>query len=333
MRVGAKVYKTYFLTVGRDKNKLAKLFSVFVCCHDGFAEQMKTFFEKGHHAAGKGNSLEWVRVRNPLPRGVIFVPPLIGGDLSQQVSSFRCLIRRQYDLVSFNYSGHGSSSDRFSLGASIRDTLHMLCYAQRISDQEQLPLLGIASCYSAIPLLYATNYLAEPLERLVLINAITEWSPKAVTRSFLTYYRRMFLTQKSLQRVIAAAGHYVDFLFPGIVKGRDYFGALERRRTRLFKTVSEFFTQKPLEAVRLKKTPVLCLYACKDIVLEIFDAGVKIDYENDIRRVCPQVLFHSVDGDHFLSLPIARDTALKSIISFLQFFQDKNDLLCTRTHV
>jgi hypothetical protein len=100
------------------------------------------------------------------------VPPLIGGSLSQQVSSFRSLIRREYDLVSFNYSGHGSSSDQFSLGATIRDTFYMLTRTYSLCKKEQLPLFGIASCYSAIPILYAVHHLAEPLKGLVLINAI-----------------------------------------------------------------------------------------------------------------------------------------------------------------
>lgn len=281
---------------------------------------MKTFFEKGYYVAGKRNSLEWVRVRNTSPRGLIFVPPLIGGSLSQQVSSFRSLIRREYDLFSFNYSGHGSSSGKFSLGATMRDTLHMLSHACRLCKQEQLPLLGIASCYSAIPILYAAHRLAEPLKVLVLINAIPNLNPRAVMQSFLTYYLRIFPAQKSLLRGMAAVRHYVDSLFPGIVKGKDYFGALERRRTRLFRTLSEFFTLNPLDGVRLNGTPVLCLYARKDTVLQIYDTGVRLSYENHIRRVCPRTLFHSLDGDHFLSPPLARGEALRQIVSFLQSF-------------
>jgi pimeloyl-ACP methyl ester carboxylesterase len=289
----------------------------------------KTFFEKGYHAAGRRSILEWARVRNSSPRGLIFVPPLIGGDLSQQVRSFRSLIRREYDLVSFNYSGHGGSSGKFSLGATIWDTLHMLSHANRLSEQERLPLFGIASCYSAIPILYAIHCLAEPLRRLVLINAIPDLSPKAVVMSFLTYYRRIFPHQKSPQRVMTVVGNYVNFLFPGVVKDRDYFGALDRRRTKLFKTVSEFLALNPLEGVRLKTTPVLCLYARKDRVLEIYDAGVKTDYENDIRQICPQALFHALDGDHFLSLPMARGEALSSIISFLQEFMNRTTKVVT----
>ncbi|MCK4790323.1 MAG: hypothetical protein KAV87_41685 [Desulfobacteraceae bacterium] len=278
---------------------------------------MKTLFEKGRYSVGKKQSLEWIRVRTCSPRGLVFVPPLIGGNLSQQVSSFRWLIRREYDLVSFNYSGHGSSSDRFSLGATMRDTLHMLCRTWRLTEKEQLPLFGIASCYSAIPMLYATHCLKEPIKKLVLINAISSLGPQAVISSFMTYYRKVFPTRKSLRRLKATVGHYVDLLFPGIAKGRDYFGVLERRRTRLFRTISEFFTLNPLKELHLEKTSVLCLYARKDTVLEIYDHGARANYQNDILRVCPQTLFHPLDGDHFLSLPMAKGQAVRSILSFL----------------
>jgi len=66
----------------------------------------------------------------------------------------------------------------------------------------------------------------------------------------------------------------------------------------------------------LDKTPVLCLYARKDRILEIFDTGFKKNYENDIKRLCPQVTFHSLDVDHYFSQPMARNEALKSIVSF-----------------
>ena len=263
-------------------------------------------------------SLEWGRVRNSSPMGIIFVPPLIGGKLSQQVFSFRWLIHRGYDVVSFNFSGHGGSSDKFSLKASIQNTLHMLLHVCRLSRKEELPLYGIASCYSAIPILYAAHSLEEPFKRLVLINAIPELCLKSVINAFFSYYRKEFSPHKSLKKTIEVLGCYMDFLFPGIEKNENYFGVLERRRTSLFRIVSELFTWNPLHGVCLDKTPVLCLYARKDRILKIFNAGFKVNYENDIRRLCPQTIFHPLDGDHYFSLPMVRNEALRSIISFLK---------------
>lgn len=277
---------------------------------------MKTFFEKGYIDIGRKKVLEWGRVRNSSPMGIIFVPPLIGGKLSQQIISFRYLIRRKYDFVSFNFSGHGGSSDKFSLKSTIQDTLHMLLHVCRLSQKESLPLYGIASCYSAIPILYAAHSLGEPFKRLVLINAISKLCFKSVINSFFSYYREKFSPHKSLRKTIEAVSYYIDFLFPGIEKNENYFGVLERRRTSLFRIVSELFTWNPLHGVCLDNTPVLCLYARKDRILEIFDTGFKVNYEDDIKRLCPQVTFHSLDVDHYFSLPMARNEALKSIISF-----------------
>jgi len=277
---------------------------------------MKTFFEKGYIDIGRKKILEWGRVRNSSPMGIIFVPPLIGGKLSQQIISFRYLIRRRYDFVSFNFSGHGGSSDKFSLKSTIQDTLHMLLHVCRLSQKESLPLYGIASCYSAIPILYAAHSLGEPFKRLVLINAISKLCFKSVINSFFSYYREKFSPHKSLRKTIEAVSYYIDFLFPGIEKNENYFGVLERRRTSLFRIVSELFTWNPLHGVCLDNTPVLCLYARKDRILEIFDTGFKVNYEDDIKRLCPQVTFHSLDVDHYFSLPMARNEALKSIISF-----------------
>jgi pimeloyl-ACP methyl ester carboxylesterase len=279
---------------------------------------MKIVVDKRHADLGRQKRLEWVRVRHPRSGGLIFVPPLIGGNFAQQVKTFRRLIRQGYDLITFNYSGHGNSSDKFSPGATIRDTLYMLAHTFHISSQERLPLYGIASCYSAMPMLYAAHHFAEPFKGLILINAVANLSLQPVLRSFLQYYRQIFRAQDRRQGFMKAGMQYADLLFPNILKGRDRFGMLERRRTRMLKTVAEFFTLNPLQNVRLVKTPVLCLYARNDRILEIFDVGMKLSYEDDIRRVCPQALFHALDGDHFLSPHTARGEALKSIISFLR---------------
>ena len=123
---------------------------------------------------------------------------------------------------------------------------------------------------------------------------------------------------KRLQSLLSALAHYVDFLFPGISKNKDAFGALQRQRTQLLKTSAEFFTFSPLEGISLPKTPVLCLYARRDRILKIYDAEVNTTYENTIGSICPQARFQVLDDDHFLSLSITRGAALRSMISFFQ---------------
>ncbi len=279
---------------------------------------MSIAFEKGIYPIGQGNTLEWTRVRNPSPRGLVFLPPLIGGNLSQQIGMFRWLTRNSYDLISFNYSGHGNSSDKFSLRSTLRDTSHMLQYAHSLSKKEQLPLFGIASCYSAIPLLYAAYCLKEPFGGVVLINAVLKLSPGAVVRSFGAHYRRIFPTRIGIKKTLTAIGHYVDFLFPGIRKGKERFGLLERKRVKLLNTLADFFILDPLKRVCLQDTPALCLYASQDRILDIYDGGVRIDYKKEVRRICPRTFFRPLDGNHFLPRKAARDKAANYINTFLK---------------
>ncbi len=279
---------------------------------------MTTYFEKGGLSIKDSNSLEWVRVRTDSPKGIVFAPPLIGGDLSLQVMTYRRLVRKGYDLVSFSYSGHGKSSDKFSLGATVNDTLYMLDHVTALSEKEKVPLLGIASCYSAIPCLSAAHNLAEPFRRLVLINALPKLGTGSVVLSFLNYYRKIFANRADRPEGKSGLVHYFDFLFPNILKGKDNFGVLERKRTKLAKTVSEFFTMDPLKDVKLRKTPVLCLYASRDRVLDIYNAAFKDDYEQNIRDLCPRTRFCVLEGGHYVSLKKAREDAVKHIDMFFQ---------------
>ncbi len=261
--------------------------------------------------------LEWVRVRVPEPRGILFVPPLIGGNHVQQVRHFRRLVRRGYDLVSFNYAGHGGSTDKFSLEGTLRDTRLILDRTVRISRREGLPIFGIGACYPAIPLLFWAGSPEGRFQKIVLINAVLGLSPRAVVRSFLDYYGDLRRTHRRAPRVMDALRRYVDFIFPGVAKSRRGFGALERRRTRMFKTLYDAFALNPLKTIRLPRTPVLCLYSTDDPILNIFDGIVGSDYRAEVRRVCPLARFRVLNSDHFLSHPQTRTEVFEDLIQFL----------------
>jgi pimeloyl-ACP methyl ester carboxylesterase len=278
---------------------------------------MKTILQKNHHSVEKGVRIEWIHVRHPSPQGLILVPPLIGGNLSQQVHTFRRIVHSYYDLISFNYSGHGDSSDKFSLGATLRDTAQILRRTLHLADRKRLPLYAIASCYSAIPTLFAAYQTAEPFRGIVLINPLPMLSPRAVFNSFIDHYYQLFSLHGTLPGVLLAADQYLEKLFPQIVRSKDHFGALKRKRARVLKTLSEFLTINPLDRVHLKRTPVLCLYAKKDSILKIFHAGRHTSYENNIRAICPHTRFYPVEADHFFSPASARQSAFETILNFI----------------
>ena len=262
--------------------------------------------------------IEWVRVRVPEPRGILFVPPLIGGDYVQQVRLFRRLIRRGYDLVSFNYAGHGGSTHKFSLEGTIRDTRLILDQAVRIGRRDGLAIYGIGACYPAIPLLYWAGNPEGVFQKIVLINAILRLSPRPVVRSFLDYYGNLRRTRRRVPRLKEALRHYVDFIFPGVAKSRRGFGALKRRRTRLFKTLFDAFVLDPLKSIRLTRTPVLCLYSTDDPILKIFDGMFGSTYEAEVRRISPMARFRVLSSDHFLSHPRARTAVFEDLMRFFQ---------------
>ncbi len=262
-----------------------------------------------------GGRLDTIRVRTAAPRAILFVPPLIGGDLAGAIRPVRPLLRAGCDLITFSYAGHGRSSDPFSLSATLRDTAYMLDDAARLSRRAGLPLFGLAVCYAAIPAIHAAAALGEPFTRLALVNAVADLGPKAIYRSFRGYVGRLPRTPAGLRQ---AAHDYLDFLFPEVAKGRDRFGVLERRRTGLLRTAAEGMTLRPLAGIHLPATPVLSLYAREDRILRIYGAtiGRGGEYEDVIRRVCPLARFIPVDGDHFLSRPTDRADVRRSLLSF-----------------
>lgn len=259
--------------------------------------------------------MEWARTHHSHPQGLIFIPPLIGGHLSQQFRTFRWLIRRGYDLLSFNFSGHGTSSNRFSITQSLHDTGHMLRYTVSAARRERLPLFGIASCYGAIPLLHAAHRMDPVVRRIILVNPIPGIRPGAVLASFISHYLKISSRQGGFARLESGLRHYADSLFPNVTKGRDHFGTLPRHRADLSATLREFLTLNPLADVCLKDTPVLCLHVRNDAILDIYDA--RQDYRDSIRKLCPQTRFQRLEGNHFFTDPEARRRAARSITSFL----------------
>jgi hypothetical protein len=271
---------------------------------------------RGHWFDPKNRKIEWAMLKSREPRGLILAPPLIGGSFAQQLNLFRWLAGMNLDIISFNYSGHGKSTDKFSLKTSMENTLIMASEAEKICRNKGLPLFGIAGCYSAIPLLFAAHMLSEPFSRIVLINPLTDLKPFAVIKSFIAYYQKLNLKQTLKNNITEAIKKYMEFLFPDIAKDKESFGVLKRERTHMWDVLFEFFLFTPLKETILVKTPVLCLYAGKDRVLSIFSEQ-KNQYEGNIRKVCPLSSFKVIDGDHFFQPISARLDAQKTISIFL----------------
>ncbi len=278
---------------------------------------MKFFFENGCFIRTGNHLVQWVHVKNREvdSKGVIFAPPLIGAGSSLEISNLRKLAKKGYELFSFNYSGHGKSSDKFRPRATLEDTAHALDFL--IHRAGNKPVYAIASCYSAIPLIHAAHSRGEPIKKIVLINAVCNINVKAITASFISYYRSAFSGKLSISKINTAFMKYMEFLFPGIAINRNLFGALLRHRTNMAKTVWDALLMDPLQGIHLQRTPVLGLYAKQDRILQIYDTDVGRNYEKQILQKCPHTIFYPLPCDHFLSSVNHRKLAYNKILTFL----------------
>ena len=273
--------------------------------------------ETPDRGAGKGG-LQWVQTRLSDPKGLVFMPPLIGGGPAQQLGAFRWLLKNDLDLFSFNYTGHGGSPGRFSLGASVRDTRRMLSLAANRAETAGLPLYGIAARYATIPMLVGALTSGEPFKKIVLINPLTALYPGAFLRSVCHSCKTGFDFKKPALSLKQAIDDYLEFLFPDITRSLAGFGALSRKRTRMLKVLVEWLSSGTRLNFSLRQTPALCVYGRQDPILNLGSGALRRASMDCIGSVCSPVTFQAINSDHFLSDPESRATTRQAIRSFLR---------------
>jgi hypothetical protein len=269
-------------------------------------------------ADGADHRLEWMQVTKPSPRGTIFAPPLVGGDGLLTIRYLRPLKSERYQLVSFNYSGHGLSSRPFSIRQSLQDTQNLLAFLRRQPRRFPSPLHGVGICYAATPLLHTLYHTGEPLPRIALINAIPQLFSRHLLHSFLDFRRTLEGQRWTSGHLGAQLHRYMEFLLPGITITHRQFGLLALRRIRMLQTLVDWLASRHLRRVRLAHTAVLCLYSSED---RLFRAFRYFDsprhYEKAMRQICPTAEFVRLEGDHFLSAAHNRQKALQAMVRFL----------------
>ncbi len=267
---------------------------------------------------GMERGVEWVRARSMTPRGIVFAPPLIGGHALQQLRLLRPLVRHQFDLVSFNYSGHGNSQGAFSMRASRDDSLRMLDLSLGKSRRENLPLYGLASCYAARPLVQAACRRGEPMAKLVLINAVPHWRLSKIATDFLRYWQHSDHWRPSVLGLKQALRAYQRELLPGVIHRHQAFGILSRQRIQWLRVIREVLAQESPLHLPLLRTPVLCVYGRNDRLLQQLGFSDWSGYQGQIKRICPQARFRSLNSDHFLAGSEVRRQLIKTVVRFLK---------------
>lgn len=266
---------------------------------------------------GSENGVEWMRSRGPSPRGMVIAPPLIGGHAIQQLRLLRPLVRRQLDLFSYNYAGHGASKGAFSLQAAVNNSFAALDLALGLSHKASIPLYGIASCFAAMPMFQTVQQRGEPLSKIVLINALPNLRWEMMAVEFYRYWRQSQQWRPTYTNLKAALRSYRDELLPNVPHERRAFGILPRHRIQWPKMIRDLITFRNLDAKPLRSTPVLCIYGRQDRFLKQIGFPHWGGYEALIESICPRAHFLRVDGGHFLMGNKVRQRLMESVRRFL----------------
>jgi pimeloyl-ACP methyl ester carboxylesterase len=249
-------------------------------------------------------------------RGIVFAPPLIGGDVAQQIRYLRSLINSGFDLVSFTYSGHGRSSGSFCLSTALADTYAAATFLRRRLAHTSMPVFGVGCCFAAIPLLEVVAKLNGLCQGIVLLNAITHFGIYRWLRSFFVFYGKLIQQEGRPPALQTAATRFLGRFFPHIAITPDAFGQLAFERTRWQRMAKELMGFDPLKSTWLAGMPTLCLYGRNDRLLRTLIQPSEEAYRRQIRRICPDAAFVPLCGDHYFSHPAMRSKALAAVLAF-----------------
>lgn len=178
---------------------------------------------------------------------------------------------------------------------------------------------GVAACFGAIPMLKALEILGEPFERLVLINPLPDLPVRKLPGVFWVGHKnRAGHGRWKPGQLAGSLAGLLDRLFPQVPKSPGRFGNLLLSRVRPMEILADFIRFRPLEGTVLRETSVLCIFGRNDPVLNTFwNLEPGAGYQTAFLRICPDVEFLAVDGDHFLSDPAVRNEVLDAASDFL----------------
>ena len=233
-------------------------------------------------------------------RGTVLVAPLIGGGGLQQYGYYKDLNRRGYELVSFDYRGHGRSGGRFTIHGSVRDTIAVATSVR--NERGESTVHGMGNCYGSIPLLLAARHRPGLFDAVALFNPIPDLqyiaSVGEVLRNYFRPEGRWRLRHPLDLRGIAGAT--IDLLFPDVDRSRAHFGILRYERAREVVVALEYLLRHPLRRLHLPALPALVSYGRADATLRLSSAESEDAYRRAFARILPQARFRALpDVDHF----------------------------------
>ena len=264
------------------------------------------------------SSLCLYRIASPVSRrGTILVPPLIGGGGLQQYGYYKDINRRGFELISFDYRGHGKSGGSFSVRRSIDDTLAV---ARAVREEHREPLLGMGNCYGAIPLLLAAEQIPDLFRAVALFNPIPDLRYAAGPREVFDDYFRpegrwRLRNPLDVRGIVSATARR---MFPGIDKSRDHFGILHYHRAHPLTVALECFLFRRTKNLRLPELASLVIYGRADATLRLTDPEREDAYRRRFARMLPRAQFRALsDVDHYWTscYGLANEAALEFFTS------------------
>jgi|GEM_PF-1188542 len=245
-------------------------------------------------------------------RGILLIPPLIGGSFILFGRQFGYLVRQGYRVVSFNYRGHDLSEGRFSLLETFDDVLDIARHLR--NEFPETPLVALGICSGSMPIFHVLDKEPEILTRLVFVNAIHHLQQTATPiQAVRMYVRRCGLHLPS--SLGAAATEVFEEIFPDIDKGPDHFGILHYDRVAMSRISWEYLIPRHPNTRFRSDIPTLCVYGRHDEMLKLDDADQEEAYRRAFEERFSNIDFDTFASDHFMT-GIKEDVA-RSIHQFL----------------
>lgn len=269
-----------------------------------------------------GGHIHGTFLRAKDPKRVVLISPLAGSDSVEQLYTFRIMTRKNCELFSFEYRGHGQSTGVFTLENSLEDTQCALDWIIQYGIERDLPVHAHSTCYGLITLLKCFENIPQDHERYRNVRSINAVSGLPSlhrvlkTSDFLERYNAngyspvseaeflSLLSERDIdlqdRRFLLSLKEYLREKLPGLVVEDDHFGKLYYPRVDMHRVLSTFTRGIPLDGVALPSSiPAHFFYGIHDEILQVKTPEGLSTYKEAVHKIVPHAIIESMDMDHF----------------------------------
>ena len=268
-----------------------------------------------------GGHLHGTFLRPKKAERVVMISPLAGSDSKEQLLTFRIMTRKNCELFSFEYQGHGESTGAFSLANTLEDTKAALDWIIGYGQERNLPVHTHSTCYGLITLLKCFEHLPQDHPRYSSVRSVNSVSglPDLYrvlgVEDFLAKFNMLgapvlqeaFFRQVESgevnfkgKRLRTALKHYLKEKLPDLIVKESSFGKLDYQRVDMKSTFTEFHQGISLEEVILPQSiPAHFFYGIHDAILDVGNPEGLSTYTSNLLQIVPHGVIEPMDMDHF----------------------------------